>query len=265
MPSHYTHYFFGRQVLAALPPSLREETAAHADAYSAGLQGPDLFFYYHPLRKNPVRREGVAIHHRSGLKFFLPAREILEQEDSPDRRSYIAGFLCHYMLDSICHPVIDGPMARQGLAHFTVEGELDRLCMAEDGRDPIADDPLPWLHPSPRLAQAIAPFYPGISPGAVEEALRGMKRIVPLTRVRSKRALPLLALRLTPFYQAYAGVFLTPVPAAGYGESVHQLREMLDQAVAPTVVQILEFFRGLSTHLPLDSRLNLTFGGTEDE
>ena len=99
---------------------------------------------------------------------------------------------------------------------------------------------------------------------AVTEALNGMKRIVPLTRVRSKRALPLLALRLTPFYQAYAGVFLTPVPAAGYGESVHQLREMLDQAVAPTVVQILEFFRGLSTHLPLDSRLNLTFGGTED-
>ena len=202
MPSHYAHYVFGRQVLAALPLSLREEAEGHADAYNAGLQGPDLFFYYHPLRKNPVRREGVAIHHRSGLKFFLPAREILEQENTPDRRSYMAGFLCHYMLDSICHPVIDGPMARQGLAHFTVEGELDRLCMSEDGRHPITDDSLPWLHPSARLSQAIAPFYPGISRQAVMDALNGMKRIVPLTRVKSKWALPLLALRLTPFYQA---------------------------------------------------------------
>ena len=56
MPAAYTHYRFGRDVLALLPEELRSVITAHRALYDIGLHGPDIFFFYRPLgdRKSVV-------------------------------------------------------------------------------------------------------------------------------------------------------------------------------------------------------------------
>ena len=126
MPSHYAHWYFGGLVRKALPAPLAELVESQPEPFLAGLQGPDVLFHYHPLRTNPVKREGSAIHDRSGLRFFEAARETLKAADTPAARSYLAGFLCHYMLDTACHPLVEEGMAASGASHSSVETDLDR-------------------------------------------------------------------------------------------------------------------------------------------
>ena len=79
-------------------------------------------FYYHPLTPNAVSRLGNAIHDEPGTAFFERARSVMHTMATPSRRSYLAGFLCHYMLDSRCHPYIDG---HPSLSHHLIETELE--------------------------------------------------------------------------------------------------------------------------------------------
>ena len=62
MPAAYTHYRFGRDVLALLPEELRGVITAHRALYDIGLHGPDIFFFYRPLGHNSVIRLGHALH-----------------------------------------------------------------------------------------------------------------------------------------------------------------------------------------------------------
>ena len=58
MPATYAHFRFGREVLRRLSPETREAITPRIQLYHIGLHGPDIFFYYHPLSKNPVQALG---------------------------------------------------------------------------------------------------------------------------------------------------------------------------------------------------------------
>ena len=59
MPALYAHNRFGNDVLATLPPSLKDFFVKYTEAFHLGLQGPDILFYYKPLTKNTIKRYGV--------------------------------------------------------------------------------------------------------------------------------------------------------------------------------------------------------------
>lgn len=267
MPAHYAHLLFGQKVLAALRGPVGEVARRDRYAFLAGLQGPDILFYYHPLSSNPVKREGDAIHDRPGTVFFRQAAQVLGRRDTPGGRSYLAGFMCHYMLDSACHPLVERGMEAAGVSHTQLETELDRDLLVRRGKDPFRGDEVRDIQPSGTLAETIAPFYPGIKPRQIRAALESMKRCLALSHTPSAvvRGAALWGVRLAGCYEGYQGIFLRPQADPACAGPVELLERALEETVAPAAAQVEGYFRAVDRGEPLDGRLSLDFGGKGHE
>ena len=175
MPSTYAHYRFGKEVLERLDPDLRSVIEAHRELYDIGLHGPDILFYYDALHRNPVSQIGFSMHDRPGREFFGPARErISGVRDRGAGESYLYGFICHFALDSECHPYIEDRINQSGIAHTKIEGEFDRMLLVEDGKDPVRQSLVPHIHPTEENSEVIAAFFPNTTPDQVKAALEDM-------------------------------------------------------------------------------------------
>ncbi|MGN0342303.1 MAG: zinc dependent phospholipase C family protein [Roseburia sp.] len=111
MPGFATHYLFGLSTSQKiLPGRLTNQIKQHPNAFTIGLQGPDLFFYYLPCYLNRNGNIGVIAHEQSTgtlLQYLLKSYALFSKEkDKSIAAAYIAGFLGHYILDTTCHPYI---------------------------------------------------------------------------------------------------------------------------------------------------------------
>ncbi len=103
MPDIVVHAVFGRDVRRALPEEIREKLAD--DPYTFALFGPDLWFMYRPWKRREGR--GRTMHTTRPGAFLMALADRVKVSASPeDLFSYLAGFLCHYALDSVTHPYI---------------------------------------------------------------------------------------------------------------------------------------------------------------
>ena len=171
MPSTYAHRRFGADVLALLPDGLRATLEQHRELYDIGLHGPDLMFYYKALQSNTEifkcktispRRLGNAMHEQKGEVFFTRARTVVENAPDKDAAlAYALGFVCHFALDSTCHPYVEAYVRESGVGHCEIETEFDNALMREDGLDPIKFFTASHIKPSRERAEVIAPFYEG--------------------------------------------------------------------------------------------------------
>ena len=97
-----------------------------------------LLFYYKALTKNPVSGQGYALHDRPAADFFRHAAEVIARaEDPAASRAYIYGFICHFALDSECHPYVEKMIHDSGIGHSEIEMEFDRKLMKEDYINPV--------------------------------------------------------------------------------------------------------------------------------
>lgn len=265
MPSHYTHLCFGRHVVEAMPEQLRTAVWKHKHCYLAGLQGPDPLFYYHPLGNNRVRELGSQIHSASGRAFFAHGVQVLRRESTPQRESYLAGCICHYMLDTACHPYVEGELARRGIHHLQVETELDSALLLERGIDLYRRDLMSYLWPGEELTQAAAPFYEGLTEKEVNGAFRAMKRYVPFTRWKNdllRQSIKTL-LTLVGMKEESLGVLVEPNLHPHLQEAVAELKARMLREIAPTVAEIDGFFRTVAGEQPLSPRFAPSFDGEE--
>lgn len=99
MPTTYTHYRFGHDVMRRLNPRYHQVIESYQELFDAGLHGPDLLFYYHALSGNDVIRLGNQLHRETGRSFFEHAGEIVKMGTSGAHIAYVFGFLCHFALD----------------------------------------------------------------------------------------------------------------------------------------------------------------------
>ena len=111
MPGFITHYLFGINTYHTLRnKTLRQDLQQQHAAYSLGLQGPDIFFYFLPSYLIHGRNIGSVAHSESTGKFLRSLIEsqrlFHQQEEIQIARAYIMGFLGHYFLDCQCHPYI---------------------------------------------------------------------------------------------------------------------------------------------------------------
>ena len=133
MPTTYAHYKFGKEVLSALPRPLQNSIEAHRELFDIGLHGPDILFYYNALKKDPVNEQGHTLHEQFADEFFHHAVEVIEKvKDPAAARAYIYGFICHFALDSECHPYVEKIMQVGRVSHNEIEMELDRMMLTED-------------------------------------------------------------------------------------------------------------------------------------
>lgn len=107
MPDLITHQYFGEQVLASLPEAMA--APVNKDIFLHTTPGPDVWFTlgFYGGKNKPKSPRGNYMHtHDTGAFLTALARECRETEDKDALYSYLTGFLCHYALDSLCHPYI---------------------------------------------------------------------------------------------------------------------------------------------------------------
>ena len=70
MPGITAHYIFGQKVLDKYPKEIKNIVIENKDLFNIGLQGPDILFYYKPLKSNNVTKFGNDMHDEKGSIFF---------------------------------------------------------------------------------------------------------------------------------------------------------------------------------------------------
>lgn len=110
MPAILTHDLFGRGVLEDVTDLLGLRSVGERDAFLLGNQGPDPLFY---LRIDPLMHKwsplGGALHECDPAALLVAMREAalrLEGHERQIARAYVAGFACHWLLDSTMHPFV---------------------------------------------------------------------------------------------------------------------------------------------------------------
>ena len=172
MPAAYAHYTFGKKVLANIEnPDIRRIITEHRALFDIGLHGPDILFFYRPLKSNPVSKAGHLMHAEIAAPFFRQARRVINRSNDREASiAYILGFICHYSLDSECHGYI-GEMTETGISHTEIETEFDRSILLHCQKDPITTKTLSHIQVSKEISNCIAQFFPAISEKEMFEAL----------------------------------------------------------------------------------------------
>lgn len=180
MPTTYTHYRFGDRCLAAMSPALRLAAGRSRALYDIGVHGPDLFFYYHPLKANEVSAYGNRLHRQTARTFFEKVRPVWQAGGSREEMlAYLLGFLSHFVLDSACHGYVEEARKELGISHNKLEAYFDAYLMRADGLTPSRVDRGASLRPSAGRAALIARFF-DFPPETVLAASKGQVRVMRL-------------------------------------------------------------------------------------
>lgn len=143
MPGFTTHYILGMKAYNDMNPQpLKRIISKYRWLYQLGLQGPDMFFYNIPiLRHRDYRNVGSYMHEHHINDFFRCYLTHLSRLNSRQQRAqgiaYLAGFICHYAGDSICHPYVYGrinydinnPSTYHHGLHAALETDIDALLL----------------------------------------------------------------------------------------------------------------------------------------
>lgn len=263
MPSTYAHRRFGEDVLARLPEELRDKIEPYRALYDLGLHGPDLLFYYKALQSNHVSQLGGAMHEQPGAVFFERARGVIHKAKNKDAALvYALGFICHFALDSTCHPYVEQYVRSSGVSHCEIETEFDNMLLRRDGHDPMHYLTASHIQPSRIWANVVAPFYEGISVDEAYQAMTGMVFVhkMLLASNPAKRWVVLSAMRLAGKWEFMHGLVANPKPNPDCTESGCGLDALYQKAIPLAVRLITEYVDGLSTDAPLDAAYQHTFG-----
>ena len=262
MPAIYAHHAFGREVKKKLSGTIRSLIRRYPDYYEIGLQGPDILFFYKFWEKNSVNETGYRIHEEPASLFFNRGRKILQEKGiTGPECAYLCGFLCHFMLDSTCHPYVSEQMEKHKVGHVELETEFDKFVLRRDGKDALSY-PMGWLVPARKgLAPAIVPFYEGIQEEQVETALCHMKfcKTALVAPGKGKQKLLDWILRMSGKYEEMSCHMLRPGAKPACREGTKGLWERFHQAVPETAKMLELFYELLAGEAPLPERLERNF------
>ncbi|MCX7614484.1 MAG: zinc dependent phospholipase C family protein [Clostridiales bacterium] len=261
MPAAYAHYSFGKEVLKHLSGELTRIIEKHRELYNIGLHGPDILFYFKPFGSNHVNRTGHEIHKKTADVFFDRAKEILLECSDPDAAcAYLAGFICHFMLDSECHPDVR-KMEAKGYLHSTIETEFERFLLSRDHLDPLSTCVTNHIIPDDEYAKCICRFFDGITDQEVVASLCSMKFYLNLLVAPGiiKRTMVIAALKLSGNPEKI-GLLMRYRPIPACADYCKTLIEQYTNAILPTAKLINEFYENRYIAKPLNPRFQRTFG-----
>lgn len=140
MPSLLTHHLFGQKVLHAQGWAYSPGSGAQ-DAFVLGCQGPDPFFFALGLRHpSGYIRFARALHTVRSTEAIEAMCRYTARRQGKERAvldAYLAGYLCHYALDSTAHPYVYAVQKRECAAlgmkkdrahiHMKLETAIDSM------------------------------------------------------------------------------------------------------------------------------------------
>ncbi|MCC8103554.1 MAG: zinc dependent phospholipase C family protein [Clostridiales bacterium] len=262
MPAIYAHDLFGVRVQEQMEADLAAITERYPSAYREGLQGPDIFFFYHPWYKNRVQRYGVHLHKTDAGPLFRHVLSVIRRygRDS-SQYAYMLGFICHFALDSECHPYIEEQIERSGVAHLEMEVEFEKFLLRENHLDPVGFRSANLVYTDSATAAAIAPFFPSMDEKKVQDSLRGMRFVKKLFCAPGalKQGTINSILRLIGQYHEMNGLMNQRTDNPACEESNLVLRDLFEDAIPLTASLQRQFDQCLRTGVKLPGRFHRNF------
>ena len=261
MPATYAHGVFGENVLHALDERTRVLIQKYRNLYDIGCSGPDILFFYRPLKSNPIRKHGNAMHSVAARDFFMEARKLIRTSSNPEAALvYVLGFINHFVLDSECHPKVNRSVVETGVTHSEIESELDALLMRERGLDPIRSSACEHIVFNAKDCEIIAPFF-GLTSSEIKESMTTMKWFLNFFVAPSeiKRKLIFGVMKKVNMYDHYHGLIFNREVNPVSAPTCAWLREHMDLAIETSVRLIDEYQKTLRTKERLDERYDRTY------
>lgn len=261
MPAIYAHYRFGCDVIKNTPPHIKSLIMKHRSLFDIGLHGPDLLFYYRPLFSNPVNRIGFSIHDKKGRVFFEQAAEVVNTTSNKvPSLAYLYGSLCHFALDSMCHPYIEDKSANDSVSHTCIESSFDLALMQKDSFTPARHTICSYINPNMNNAKIISQFYASVKP---KEILKAQHSFVSYNRFLYtaswyQRGIALSAFKLTGNYDDMQGLLLPKNPPRECIDSTNQLLRLYDFAL----IKAANLFGEMDVYLKDGKKLSTLFDHT---
>ena len=132
MPDTITHLLFAERILEKLDKN------TDRCAFFLGCLGPDPLFYYRLLCRRQNRRSAGTASLMHGLPGYVLVKEAGDyidntgaEIDRPVLKSYLEGFISHYMLDSSAHPYIHEVSKGFPNGHKRFEMRIDALLLMD--------------------------------------------------------------------------------------------------------------------------------------
>lgn len=245
MPTTYAHDLFGKRVYQKLDGDIQEIIRRHRAAYIAGLHGPDILFYVRPFHKNRLNQMGQRLHHEEAAGFFERGKELCRATEDEGALVYLLGFVCHFMLDSTCHPYISEYMEKTGARHDEIETEFDRAMMEATGKNPFHYHPSHVIRATRDCVHSICAVLDGVTEKEARHMLRAMRFYTDITVCPTslkRRALLGLA-KACGIHRFVQGRVIRRYPLPVCKESTEELKRLFRLAIPETVTVLEEYYR----------------------
>lgn len=134
MSAYLTHLSFGIKNYQCMDDGLvRKCIKSNRHAYFYGLSGPDFFFYDLPNCIHGRKKAGSLLHDEKSGAFIENMFLALKDYSGKEKEigiAYLAGFICHYEIDSQTHPEIyeqigEEPDLKGSGRHYELEAAYD--------------------------------------------------------------------------------------------------------------------------------------------
>ena len=245
MPTTYAHDLFGKMVYHRLDPEIQEKIKKYQTTYQIGLHGPDILFYVRPFHKNRFNQMAHRLHREEAAGFFERGRELYQKTGNEEILVYLLGFICHFMLDSTCHPYISEYMKKTGARHDEIETEFDRALMVRTGKDPFHYPPGSVIRIEKNSVDAISEVMEGMNHKDIVRALMGTKFYtrLPICDSEKKRKVKLAVARILFMYRLADGRIIRGEPKDICLESTQHLTQLFLQTVPEAAAMINEYYK----------------------
>ena len=261
MPAVYAHYRFGSQMLSTMPGDIRRSVKRFRRLYDVGLHGPDLFFYYRPMLTTRIQKLGARFPEQTGPEFFSRVCRNLRLEPSEAANAYLYGVLCHYSLDSACHPLVMEQCQEDNLEHTRIETAFDRFLMIRDGKaSPERESLTQHLALTESECREAARFYPGAEAIHIRRSLKSMVQIRKLLSARDSMTGQLLRNTVGSASTEFAAMEMCPGEDNPWDTFAPQLLERYQQAALRFPELLLQLSAHLTYNAPLGEGFSPTFG-----
>lgn len=261
MPASYSHYSFGQTVLEKLPQNIKDTIIPNKESYYIGLNGPDILFYYKPLFKNEIKSYGHSLHSEKAYGFLEKSKRHIIKSQDKISLSYILGFVCHFVLDSTCHPFIAEAVEKNNVSHATIEAELDGALMRKNNLNPQRHNAGAHITADRTIADHVSKFYEGVTGEDIYKCLKSVRFYNQLLLCENniKRTFIKVILRLIKGGASFSDMIIDINPKEICKDINESLIKLYEGAIDEAVHRIEEYYNAIISDDHLDEFFNRNF------
>lgn len=266
MPGLTAHYIFGQKVLEKYPENIKQIILKNKNLFDIGLLGPDILFYYKPIKRNHVTKCARYLHRLKGKEVFDYALQSLENVENKEAYiSYILGFICHFTFDSNAHGYIQKKIKTDKINHHTIEWEFERYIMNKNNITPKRHNRTKWININKKDSEIISTFFKNITPNEIYHSINKIhlydSLMVSYTPI--KRYFVLTSLHIIKKTKKKP-MIMEKRPNKKYFDSNLRLEKIMNKSINKCIENTNNLISNLKYNKPLSIEFDKTFGPNEN-